>query len=337
MAAKQRAYTKLTGKRLFFFVRCSLWQAADHLLWVQGNLMQEHYKRFYYKDIQAVILCRNRRRLLWSIVWGALLGLSGLSGLAISSGGAGFVVLSAVWALLLAINLLCGPSCDVYLQTAVQLEKLTSLGRVRTAAKALDRIRTAAEQAQGALQGHLFAAAAGVLLPNDRQIAPGSAAAARQNDAGDPHWGLLHRALVAVLLSLGVLEVVQLHFKWLWAAALELIALAGLLGLAITVLVRRSPATKGSWLAAVGWPALFLALLRGAAAYAFFVATTLRHPDMAYNGAMMMTLFLELAMTDHPLITALSGGFAAIAIIMGLSGAAAFWRERRFEPETIQR
>jgi hypothetical protein len=330
---KQRPYHKLPGKRFFLFARRSLWQGPDHLLWVENNLMQEQYKRFYFKDIQAVILCRNQHRLFWTILWGTLLLLFGACGLAFSGSDVAFFILSAVWALLLVINLLAGPSCDVYLQTAVQREQLTSLVRVRTAVKVLDRIKELAEQAQGALDGRLLDGSGTVSRVADGGRASISDAAVREPermaDAAEPHAQGLHMILIGLLLSLGFLDLAQLYLKWIWLAALDILGLAGLLVLAIVVVVRRRRYGKSSLLTVVGWLALILAVLRGLTAYGFFITTSLQHPGMAYNAGMIMKRFLELLMADHPVVTGLAVGFASAGLILGLLGAVALRMQRQ--------
>jgi hypothetical protein len=65
-------YKKLPGRHVSIFgVKC-LWQGPDHLLWVEAALGQEHYRRFYYKDIQAIVLQRTSRHNYWSVAWGVL-------------------------------------------------------------------------------------------------------------------------------------------------------------------------------------------------------------------------------------------------------------------------
>ncbi|RJQ75975.1 MAG: hypothetical protein C4519_15185 [Desulfobacteraceae bacterium] len=321
MTAKQLSYARLPGRKHFLFVRRSLWQGPDHLLWVEGNMMQEQYKRFYFTDIQAVILCANRRRRFWSIVWTILLLLSGACGLAFPGTAGGFWVVAALGALFLVINTLAGPCCDVYLQTAVQLEKLVTLVRVRTAARTLDRIKTMAEQVQGALQLNLVSAS----LRSDGPGRPQASgpAAQRRMTAAQVQAPVLLWTLAGLLLSLGLLELMQLHVRWLWLGALDMLGLAGLLGLAIMILVRRVRPVKGSLLASMGWLALILAVLRGAIAYAFLIVATLKHPEMAYNTGVMMKLFLELQMIDQPLVTFLNIGFAAAALLLGGLGVVA--------------
>src|SRR5271157_5492261 len=48
-------YSRLPG-RSGIFVRGSLWMSADHLLSVRRNPFSESYRRFYFGDIQAIVV-----------------------------------------------------------------------------------------------------------------------------------------------------------------------------------------------------------------------------------------------------------------------------------------
>jgi hypothetical protein len=59
------------------------------------------------------------------------------------------VILSLGFGLTLLYNLLAGPTCVCHIYTSVQVEKLHSIRRLRTAHKFLARLRPLIEQAQG--------------------------------------------------------------------------------------------------------------------------------------------------------------------------------------------
>ena len=54
-------YRKLPGKRRGFFNVSSVWAGPDHLLLVRGSRFREEYKRFYYRDVQAIAVARAPR------------------------------------------------------------------------------------------------------------------------------------------------------------------------------------------------------------------------------------------------------------------------------------
>jgi hypothetical protein len=137
--------------------RSSLWLGKDHLLCIDSSGYTESYKRFYYRDIQAIFIVANKRRAAWNAVLAVPLAicLAGLANALFSLPGKGgaviivWLIFLGIFALLLAINSLLGPGCTGYLRTAVQTEELPSLSRVPRAGKALDRLRPLIAAAQG--------------------------------------------------------------------------------------------------------------------------------------------------------------------------------------------
>src|SRR5438093_1602683 len=149
----EREYIRLTRPRLrrksWFMpavvsTRSSLWLGKDHLLVIDSTRFAEEYKRFYFRDIQAFTIRKTKRRRRWNFVL-ALLLLFWLPAAIIVGIDATISSLYGAWLLFLGapllINNILGPSCTVYIRTAVQTEELPSLNRIRRAAKALDRIR----------------------------------------------------------------------------------------------------------------------------------------------------------------------------------------------------
>jgi len=152
-------YKRLTHprNRAFFSAavttRSSLWLGPDHLLAVDTSGYTENYKRFAFRDIQAVTMRRTIRSNVWTGIFSALAALFLLIGLA-TGGRAALVIwgiVSGIFLLLLAINLIKGPSCACQLQTAVQTEDLPSLNRVRRANRVMNVLRPLITQAQGYL------------------------------------------------------------------------------------------------------------------------------------------------------------------------------------------
>src|SRR5580693_8033557 len=54
-------YRKLPCKRRGFFNVSTVWAGPDHLLLVRGSRFREEYKRFYYRDVQAIAVARAPR------------------------------------------------------------------------------------------------------------------------------------------------------------------------------------------------------------------------------------------------------------------------------------
>ena len=119
----------------------TLWVASDHMLYVVLWFITEEYKRFYFRDIQAVIIRRNA---IWKYLNIGLPAATALLGILAWTSGEGwnyFFYFLAGFVLLAALaNLILGPTCECYLQTAVQNIKLPPLTRVRKAQRVMDNL-----------------------------------------------------------------------------------------------------------------------------------------------------------------------------------------------------
>lgn len=139
----------------------SLWLGADHLLSVDSGYFTENYKRFYFRDIQAITIEKTKNWTIWNYIWGVAVFITLVSAIVDLPKGpssqwsgndavasivfGGFATLFGIF---LAIHLLLGPTCKCYLRTAVQIEKFPSLRRLRKTRKILERIRPLITAAQ---------------------------------------------------------------------------------------------------------------------------------------------------------------------------------------------
>jgi hypothetical protein len=112
----------------------------------------EDYKRFYYQDIQAIIVRQTNRREILNLGLGLFGGLFSL--IAWLAGDIWVWILGGLASVCffgLLINWLRGPTCVCHLRTAVQTEQLPSLNRLSTTRKAIARLRPLIAATQGGL------------------------------------------------------------------------------------------------------------------------------------------------------------------------------------------
>jgi len=143
-------YRRLPGRGATLTYYASLYESSDHLLQAASTGYTETYKRFYFRDIQAIIIRKTNWSLFWSLIW--FLPALVLASLALANRGAmepAFWVGTGLLLLGVVINQALGPTCICHVQTAVQTEKLPSLKRIRTARRILNRIKPHIEAAQG--------------------------------------------------------------------------------------------------------------------------------------------------------------------------------------------
>lgn len=140
-------YSRMPG-RSGLFVRNSLWMGADHLLSVRRNPFSESYRRYYFTDIQALVLTEFPS--------------SAAPYLAALGAGLFTIAVALVYTRRLAWGILCGlvallvlylswrlPTCACYLRTSVSTERLLSLGHLRAAEKAVATLKVEIEKVQG--------------------------------------------------------------------------------------------------------------------------------------------------------------------------------------------
>jgi hypothetical protein len=155
----QPIYKRLTGSRLrrkgvlssLGAARQSLWLGDDHLLSIDSTSYAEEYKRFYFRDIQAIFIAPNPRRAIWNGILGAVLIMHVLVFAWLGVGTTAIIITAVILGIPLAINNIMGPACRTYLRTAVQVEEFPALNRIGRTNRVLARIRPLIVAAQGSL------------------------------------------------------------------------------------------------------------------------------------------------------------------------------------------
>lgn len=141
-----RPYKRLPGRGSGVLNSATLWEGDDHLLLVESHRVSESYKRFFYRDIQAIVVCQTNAGLIISIVLAVMTLVLGISAIIVGSIALG--IATGFFLLLTAISFFAGPTCRCTLRTAVQSQPLSSLKRIRHARKALARLQPQIAAAQ---------------------------------------------------------------------------------------------------------------------------------------------------------------------------------------------
>jgi hypothetical protein len=150
-------YVQLPGSYRGFLRKASLWEGIDHILSVKGTRFNEEYRRFYFRDIQAVIV-ENRPRwgsLGWWIILLILLFIASIAAAENDPHYSWVALLLLVLVLIVRLHMVFSRSCRCSLQTAVSREELPSVLR-RSAAEALiRRLETRIAMEQGNLPAEI--------------------------------------------------------------------------------------------------------------------------------------------------------------------------------------
>jgi hypothetical protein len=130
----------------------TIWLADDHLLLRESIYgLSESYKRFYFRDVQAIVIRRSPRWIAWIVAWTLLCLLFFFC--AINTGWRiwAWPFFSALCFILTMVQLARGPTCVTHLVTAVQRELLGSLNTLRKARRAFKTLVPLIEEKQGKL------------------------------------------------------------------------------------------------------------------------------------------------------------------------------------------
>jgi uncharacterized membrane protein len=208
--AKPKDQIKIPGTFISMIGRHSLWCAPDHLLSISNRGYTEEYRRFYYHEIQALYFRKSATGTVINFILGAL-------ALFFAATAAYNWSLHSIWApivaeifgfflILLLINLYRGATCSFYIRTAVNVQKLSSLGRIRKARKALSILQPRIEAAQGSMQENQLdsLAPAGSTISNRPEIASSSKPVVHEE-------GKVHAALYVSLIVYGLALLLSLR------------------------------------------------------------------------------------------------------------------------------
>jgi hypothetical protein len=150
MARREKVYRRLPGRGMAALQHARLYRGPDHLIQVVSTGYSEIYKRFYFRDIQAIIIQKTHWGKIWTGIWTFFTALFGLP--AFDMSGVPAIVMGSIsgfFGLFLIGNIAFGPTCACFVRTAVQTERLSPVTRIWTARRLLKRIRPMIDSLQG--------------------------------------------------------------------------------------------------------------------------------------------------------------------------------------------
>ena len=191
-------YRRLPG-RSGLFIRNSLWMGADHLLRVRRNPFSESYRRYYFADIQAIVVTElSNAAEPYGYTAAALLILT--AGVLVYTRHpvwgcvCGLIALAAFYASWRSAN------CACYIETSISAERLASLRRHRDAAKAVALLKPEIEKAQGRVNPEMLVAH----VPDARTTRVSTLQPVLRHCGGQVHW-----LVFALMLVRGVIGAIS--------------------------------------------------------------------------------------------------------------------------------
>ena len=252
-----KAYTRLPGraKPLFgFFVneKQRLYLGDDHLFVATTSHYYERYKRFFLADIQSLSIQKTARGAILNMVLGTCAGL--LAALAIAGylnqwDPAAQIILVIIAGLFTGgalLNTAFGPTCSCQILTAVHEEPLHCLGRLYTAQRVVEYLRSVVEGVQGSA-GDIAEKGQRV----ERAIERHDMALVLRKDSGR-----LHMALFAVLIVDALIGTVVIFYRDLLPPWLTLLSNAVILSLVLAAAIRQRESDIPKTVRTTVWVAL---------------------------------------------------------------------------------
>lgn len=302
---------------------------SDHLLSVMNTGYAEEYRRFFYRDIQAISVTQtNRGRNLAIGLLAAGLLLYFLS-MAVPASAMPFLwALAALPVVMAVVSLLQGPTCRTLLQTAVSREELLSLGRVRTAEKALDMLRPLIEQAQGRLSS---ADLADLAEPEARQRTelqkpssqPGRTGVLQKTPSAKPaayYNGRWHEIVFSLLLLSGILDAGSLIVRSIAISMASTVLLWATTVVIIVALVKQHESGMRGWLRIA--PAVTLGYLWVAYIVGFIMTMVLvvTDPTLQADRFRLFKALSQISPAGHPVLLGFTICSMVFSFTVGVSG-----------------
>lgn len=339
----QTEYVKLPGrgprsKGLVSHSSFTLWVGPGHLLQIESHGgYTEDYKRFYFRDIQAITVRQTQTAAIWTTILAVTAGTFGLIAWSVREQPIAFAVLCSFASLAgvcLAVNAARGATSVCHLKTAVQLNELPSLRRLRTARKTLAILQPLIEQAQGSFNSEALQAHLETTAQTPPPLQPGPSFAGQRRLGPSPYKGRTHSWFFAVLLFSGLLDIGHIFYHPVGFMAFEMILSAGLVGLAVVALVKQQGTDLDSATQTVTWiSAIYLGILV-AASYFEMMAMSITEPGAAVDQWTVLKRFAEM----EPFETTWLLVSLVINIFVASGLGALGWlssRKRRFEKPPV--
>ncbi|MEW5724528.1 MAG: hypothetical protein AB1896_15565 [Thermodesulfobacteriota bacterium] len=319
MTAKEGEYRRLPGRKDRLFTYHLLYQGPDHLLGVSCRFFVETYKRFYFKDIQAITCRRSRHGLVLAVVLAVVVLLLLLP--VILQGAEAHLfwkVTGTLAGMVLALHLVRGPTSVCHIYTAVQTERLPSLARFRAAREVLARIRPLIEEVQGNLET--------VPLEN---LEPARLPRLPAGPPLRPESGRVHQVLF-LYLFLEVLGTAAPFVTDHPAASIPSTLVSTLLPIPIIIaLVKQYGSDLPAGVKGVTWGAGVYAALNFAAGYGLYIYVLIGDPSLAENQWRIYQAIAALSPYERPWYMTLLLLFGCAALFLAVLGLALLSGRRR--------
>ena len=334
-------YRRLPGKgarRGHFFglapIRSSAWLADDHLLSVDNDYFSEDYKRFYFKDIQALSIRRTRTWEVWNVVWGVFAILTALGASALGDHMILWTI-EGLFCLGLLVSLLRGPTCICQLHTSVHAEEMPSLSHLKTALKAREILYPLIQRVQGELTVPESQQATAELV---RSVSSGTShvnglvgPGIGPNSSG--YQGGVHKFLFFLMLLTALVHLILLYDNHPAITLLNILLGMALFGCAIIAVVRQYENYMGTAIRALSWVTLGVLTLFYFIGMMHYMFVTVAYSDVAQNQWELMKIYSSTMPKTAPWFFGVRVCFAVVSLSLSIPALVLLLKSPRGQQE----
>jgi len=333
------SYVRLSGKKRGFFSQYTLWKGGDHVLAVVSNGYSEDYRRFYFKDIQAVIIrpTRRARTITFSLaITAALIALAAFAAAAANqifmAYLCGIICLSLLIGLL--INVLLGPSCSCHLKMPLVTHEMPSLRRLKHAQAMLFEIRPLIRTIQGSLSDEEIKTTFRHLQPGRDLSASSyhSRTSRLSYSSMQEYAGGIHGLLFGLLLIDAALTLAHFYHANVALYFMNMITGIGLFILVIMALIRQKDHSLSQTAKKLTWAVMILLSVDYLLAYCFSIGyfVMARRSEAFQSQWTLFSAMAEIIPAEHPWLAKVYMFHIAGAATFGLCGiiSTALWRRQ---------
>ncbi len=306
MPVKKKEYNRLPGSGLkrgsflsLFGIRASIWTGEDHLLCLYSTGLSEDYRRFYYRDIQAITTQQTSQYKIEIVILVLLSMVLAYPSIILSGIPATiFMIITGLFMAFLIVHVLRGPTCTCYLYTAVSKEELPSLNRLKNAVTSLDIITPLIEEVQGRLRPE------DIKVKSDEMTATvntGKKTRISSSKADSPakyYRGNSHLLLFSILLLNGFINSADFFINHVSITGLSTVSYWILAVLVIMALVKQHGTNLGKELRSLTWITLGYIILCYIAGTAIYMIVGFKNINAMGSHIEMMKLISELSPFD---------------------------------------
>jgi hypothetical protein len=335
MARAEKRYRKL-AKTGGLFAYYSLWQGADHLIAAEATMASEDYRRFYFRDIQAITIQKTGMHHVYSFLFGFPCVLALTVGTLGNTTPLPWLSCSAIAGLMLAANLLRGPTCVCHVRTAVQSVRVRALVRMRRLNRVLNHVTPLIAESQKNLPTVPARPAAAVKTPPATPAGPDlQATPALPVSTKRPVSERLHRILFGGLVIQALLTGGSFFINNLIYGLFESLFLTGVMITTVMALARQADSGINATAKRITWAALVLVCVEVAAGYGASIWAFATHPELVRNEWKLFKHLIMLAPQDHPALMGFSLAVMVAALVLGLGGLVSLRQQRQAPTGTL--